>query len=297
MEEILKKLLESEFLSEESKVELTATWGTAVESFKEQTALEVRAELAEQWTQERAAITEKVEKAVEGFIATEFTELKEDVERFRDLESDYAEKLAEEKQQMAVTLGEELDSLVDKIDSFLEYRLNEEMTELKEDMDEVKKNNFGRKIFEAYQAEFGRSFIDEDSIQSKLAEAEDKLADAESRLFEAEQEKKKIDRDEKLKEILAPLSGIKRDQMAIILSNVDTHKLQEAYNVFIGRILKEATEEKVETVLAEAAAETVVTESKVVTGDDSVVIETTTQATDSKFKSELQKTLRLAGVI
>jgi hypothetical protein len=294
MEEILNKLLESEFLNEESKAAISEQWKAAVEVFKEEKALEIRAELAEQWTNEKNALFEKVDSTVEKLLASEVAELHEDIERFRDLEAESAGQLAEEKQRLAVTLGEELDGLVDKIDAFLEYRLNEEMSELKDDIEVVKENEFGRRMYEAFKVEFNSTFVNEDSLQSQIAQLQDQLSDAEERLTEAEEEKKRVDRSKKLDEVLAPLSGIKREQMSIILSAVDTHKLQESYNMYIARVLKESTEEKTEKALTEAAVEEKVA-TKVVTGEE--LVEEVKKPISEEAESELQKTLRLAGVI
>lgn len=292
MDEILAKLLESELLSEETKSELASKFQAATENLREELALEVRAELVEQWTQQRDALIQSVDEKVTEMLSDELTELKEDVSRFRDLEVEYAEKLVEEKHKLASQLAEEIDQLVDKLDAFLEYRISEEMTELKEDLDVVRQNQFGRKIFEAFMGEFNKSFADEDSIQAKLSIAEEKLSDAQTRLYELEQDKKKAERSRVMEEVLSPLSGSKREQMSMILQNVETHKLQEAYNTFVGRILKEQKEEVKEAVLTESAKK-VVEQTKVVTGDKAPEL----VKEDKSAKDDLlQKTLRLAGV-
>src|SRR5437870_1481399 len=97
MDEILQKLLQSELLSEETKAEISEQWTTQVQAFKtqvrEETALTVRSELAEQWINERDELISKVDSFVSEALLREVTELKADIERFRDLEAEYAEKL------------------------------------------------------------------------------------------------------------------------------------------------------------------------------------------------------------
>lgn len=199
--------------------------------------------MIEEWTTQRDALVEAVDEKVTEMLADEMKELREDIERFRDLEVEYTEKLVTEKHALADQLANELDSLVEKLDVFLEYRVNEEMAELKEDLAVVRENEFGREIFEAFNHVFNKSFVDEESIQSQLRVAEDKLADANKRLAEAEAERLEAERAKKLDEALSSLSGVKREQMALILENVETSKISEAYNMFIGRILKEAKAE------------------------------------------------------
>src|ERR1035441_7675610 len=101
MDEILTKLLSSELLSEEAKAEISTKWTTLVEehkaSIREEVTLEVRAEIAEQWASERDTLIENVETFVAKKLDEEVAELKADIERFRDLEAEYAEKMVEEK--------------------------------------------------------------------------------------------------------------------------------------------------------------------------------------------------------
>lgn len=310
MDEILQKLLESELLSEETKNEVSTAITAFVEETKqklrEEATLEVRTELAEQWVAERDALIEKIDIFFEQRIAEEVQELKDDIDRFRDLEAEYAEKLVEEKRSLAEQVDTDLESLIDKIDSFFEVRLAEELEELKEDLNTVRENDFGRRIFEAFVNEFGKNFVDEESVQTKLNIAEGKLRDASKRLSEIEAEKAKMLREKKMEEVLAPLSGSKREQMTFILQNVETAKLNEAYNLFIGRVLKETAAAKpVETVVEDKVVTEAVqiTESvsttTVVTGDNEVVLSEEQKqqaAQDDGRKQALEKTLRLAGV-
>lgn len=286
MDEILQKLLSSELLSEDAKNEISSQWTEAVAQYKadlqEEVTMTVRSELAEQWATERDALVEAVDKFVAEKLDEEVAELKADIERFRDLEAEYAEKIVEEKHSMADQLAEELDSLVDKIDSFFELRLSEEFEELKEDLEIVKQNEFGRKIFEAFATEFNRSHIDENSIQSKLQIAVAKLEDAKKEIGKLEESNAKIVRESKLEKILSPLSGKKREQMAFVLQNVETQRLEEAYSHFINRVLKEDTATTTASTLTEGA--------KFVTGEEQAA--PAKQAAGDKF-SHLRK---LAGI-
>lgn len=276
MDEILQKLLSSELLSEEAKAEISTQWTSAVEQYKttvrEEVTMTVRAEIAEQWTTERDALIENVETFVAKKLEEEVAELKSDIERFRDLEAEYAERIVEEKHSMAEQLATELDQLVDKMDAFFELRLKEEFSELREDLEIVKQNDFGRKIFEAFATEFGKSHIDEDSIQSKLSAAVAKLEDAESTIAKLEESQAKMVRESKLEKILAPLTGKKREQMQFVLANVETSRLEEAYTHFIGRVLKEEAAPAVTSSETQQEADKQTLQesaSVIVTGDES----------------------------
>jgi uncharacterized phage infection (PIP) family protein YhgE len=280
MDEILKKLLESDLLSEDTKAEISTQFKTAVDSFlaeeRSKLEVEIRSTLTEEFVKARDELAEAVDTKVEEFLKTEFDELKEDINKFRDLEVEFAEKLVEEKEKLAQVLGEQLNQLVDKLDAFLEVRLDEEMSELTEDIADVKKLEFGRKIFEAVEAEF-KKFRKGDlsDAEQDLAEAQDRLADATKKLADIEHERLAEARNSKMDELLSALSGNAKEQMKIILSNVSTEKLDEAYKVYIGRVLKESV---VDVKKNEAQPAKIVTESKkvevapvaskIVTGND-----------------------------
>jgi cell fate (sporulation/competence/biofilm development) regulator YlbF (YheA/YmcA/DUF963 family) len=286
MDEILQKLLSSELLSEEAKAEISTQWTTSVDHYKnmvrEEVTMTVRAEIAEQWADERDTLIENVETFVAKKLEEEITDLKGDIERFRDLEAEYAEKIVEEKHSMAETLALEIDQLVDKMDAFFELRLTEEFEDLREDLEVVKQNDFGRKIFEAFATTFSSSYADEDSTQSKLAAAVAKLEDAQQTIGQLEESQSKMVREAKLESILAPLNGKKKEQMAFVLASVETSRLEEAYNHFIGRVLKEDVQ-PVEN------KPTQVNESVLATGNGSVE----TPAPEANKYSHLRK---LAGM-
>lgn len=296
MDEILNKLLESELLSEETKQEISEQWTSSIKEYKqtvrEEVTLDVRAELSEQWVQERDTLIESVDQFITEALKKELDELKGDIDRFRDLEVEMAEKLVEEKHKLAEEVAVELDQLVDKIDAFLEMRLSEEMDELKEDLEIVKQNEFGKRIFEAFSSEYSNSYYDEDSSANKLTVAESKLEDASKRIAELEAGQAKMVRESKMDSILSPLSGKKREQMSFVLQNVETKKLEEAYKFFIGRILKEETDETpAAKVITEAAAKPA---TVLKTGNEQLVEEQDAQAT--RTAASLSQLKRLAGL-
>lgn len=266
MEELLQKLLEAEVLSEDTKKELEEAFNSkleeAVNSAKEDAAADVRTELTEQWIQERDALIEAIDSKVDEFLKGELEELKEDIERFRDLEAEHAEKLVEAKAQMSDELKNDLSELVEKIDAFLEIRLAAEMEELREDIEEQRKNTFGRRVFEAFADEYAAEYADDESLEGTLRETQSRLDDTQTALEEAEKELAKMKRSRKLNEVLSPLSGRPREIMEAILRNVSTDQLEEGYKTFIGRVMRESEEtveeeasEKEDGVLAEGASD------------------------------------------
>ena len=102
MNEILKKLFESEVLTEETKKELTesiqSTINEAVENAKKEAEDKVRGELTTQYLADFEKLVEAVDVKTEEHLKAELAELKEDIQNFRDLETEHAERLVEARQ-------------------------------------------------------------------------------------------------------------------------------------------------------------------------------------------------------
>lgn len=308
MDELLQKLLESEILTEDTKKQLDAAIKTKLNEAKVAAKLEVekevRAQLAEQWVEERDRLVEAIDSKVSDFLVSEVAELKGDIERFRDLEAEYAEKVVENKRQLSEQLKKDMGELVDKLDNFLEIRLNAEINELKEDINVVRKQSFGKKLFEAFAEEFKSNYNDEDSAVASLRETEKKLSETLKVLSTKEKRLADLERSNKLREVLAPLTGRSREIMSAILKNTSTGQLEEGYKTFIGRVLKETVDttpskksgsEKEGKVLAEQKVEKPApqnTKVRVATGD-STVNESHKPGTLTESQIRMQ---RLAGI-
>lgn len=300
MDEILKKLLESDLLSEETKVTLKEQFQTAVDAYlveeRAKVETEVNARLTEEFVKAREELVETLNQKLDEVVSREFEELHNDIEQYRDLEVEYAEKLVEEKEQLAVRFGEEMDQLIEKLDIFLEQRVDAEFDELKEDIVEVKKLELGRKIIESFGAEYKKLFKEDVSkTERDLAEALDKLNDAQKRLADIDRQRVAEARQSKLDELLAPLTGTTREQMKLILNNVSTEKLDEAYKVYLARVLKESSVATSVPAPAKPAAAPL-SESKVVTGNEGEAEEAQTVTESTEPSSALLRMKRLAGL-
>lgn len=268
MDELLKKLFEAELLTEETRVELQTAFqkqlDEAIATARSDATATVTAELNEQWINDREILIEALDSKVTEALSAELAELKEDIERFRDLEAEKANEIAEAKADMAAKLKSDVAQLIEKLNSFLEVRLVAEMDELREDIEDVKKNEFGRKVFESFVTEFKKHYAGDDSVEAKLNETEQRLEDTAAALAEAEKKAAALERTIKLEKVLAPLSGRTKEVMEAILKTVDTNLLEDAYKTYIGRVLKETsvvaeakTSEKEDAVLAEGVKDNV----------------------------------------
>jgi hypothetical protein len=276
MDELLARLLSSELLTEETKEQVSAEFKTLLETViteaRAKAEVEVRAELTEQFVAEREALVEAVDTKVEEFLTKELAELREDINSFRDLEAEYAEKLVDERKAIAEGVKGDMVQLIDNLDVFLEERMTAEFTELKESIDEVKKNQLGLRIFEAMQAEVKGLMVD-DGTQAALAEAKAELENTRKTLTESQAALTKAKRDMKLAQVLEPLTGRSREVMEAILKNTPYEKLEESYNTFISRVLHDSTT-KVEGSEKEGDNSSVLAEGDTTTGDDKTKVVT-----------------------
>lgn len=319
MDELLKKLLSSEVLTEETKKELEEAFkkqiNEAVESAKKDATEKVKTELTEQWVSERDALVEAIDTKVNEFLTQEIKELKDDISSFRDLEAEYAKKLVDEKTTLAETLQKDMGELIEKINSFMEVRLSAEFDELKEDISEVRKVEFGRKVFESFVEQYKTHFVDPDSAEAKLRETEEKLSEAKKVADTSAKKVAGYERQFKMESVLKPLGGKQREVMEMLLKNVATEQLDEGYKTFIGRVVSATntdekdgdTTEKETPVLAEdqsASSKEVKGDKKTVakTGDDETLLAEQAHADEADSKEDapdsefVKKMRKLAGL-
>ena len=291
MNEILKKLLESEILTEASKTELEDAFKTtleeavtqAVEEAKADTIAQTKLELHEQYTKQKEMLIEAIDAKVNDFLIAEA-----------------GVKLAEEKTQLGKQLKEDMATLVGKLNSFLEARIYAEFSEIKADLQEAKKLDFGRQIFEAFLPEYRKNFVDATKTETELHEAKCKLDTLNKKYKNVKKEKEALYRKVKLKEVLSPLSGRQKDIMESILMSYETSRLDEAYKMFINKVLKESvdTDTKKDTVLSESAApaKDYDFDTVIITGDTqpTTIVES---VEDDKFSNSIAYDfMRLAGL-
>jgi hypothetical protein len=151
--------------------------------------------------------------------------------------------------------------------------LKSEMTQLKEDIEHARKNDFGRRIFESFASEYAASHLNEKSETSKLlkavatkqAELEEaaKIVAETQKLVESKEAELRIAKDsasrkEVMSELLGPLGGDKRSVMGELLESVQTEKLRVAYDKYLPAVMNGGTPVKKSQAL---------TEGKEITGD------------------------------
>jgi len=175
--------------------------------------------------------------------------------------------------------------------------LKAEMTQLREDIEAARKNDFGRRIFESFASEYAASHLNEKSETAKLlqvvARKEQELEEAakvvaetqklvESKDAQLRMAKDMASRKEVMSELLGPLTGDKRKVMHELLESVQTDKLRSAFDKYLPAVIAGNAPQKKKQALVEA---------KEVTGNKE-----TNSVSSSKEDANIVDIRRLAGI-
>jgi hypothetical protein len=206
----------------------------------------------------------KLEEFVVEALAKEIADFYEDK---KDLAETKVRLIKEAKSQFAELKGKFVKNSAKLVEGLVTKGLNKEIAQLKEDIDQARENDFGRRIFEAFNAEYQNSLLNEKSETSKLlkvvAEKETQLAEARKSLTEKTQlvESKEAEiarahdmavRKEHMSELLNPLSTEQKEIMSELLESVQTSKLRSSFEKYLPAVLNGSTPEKKKAVLSEA---------------------------------------------
>ena len=145
--------------------------------------------------------------------------------------------------------------------------LRTELKQLKEDIQEAKENNFGRRIFEAFATEFTATHLNEraevkkmqtilDRIEMQLSEARQAAELAEAKADAKETELKRInesiERTRKIDDLMKPLSKDKANVMKQLLESTPTDRLEAAFKKYLSPVMDGKATAPVKTVIAES---------------------------------------------
>lgn len=271
-----------------------------VESFINKTVSKEIQELREDRKHSQSNI-KKLEEFVLKQLAGEVQELHEDRQ---GLAKQRVKLIREHKQ----TLAESKQNFVKKAAKTLEENLNKmvytEIAQYRNDIDRARRNDFGRRIFEAFVGEYMTSHLNESSevkqIQTQMNKLAKKLEESQSQITQREQlleqakvklnaAKDMIGREKMLSEMMAPLSKRQKAIMEELLEHVKTNKLQESFDRYLPAVLNENnTHTQTKQKLSEGVRRTAKT------GDRSASAEQA--ATKADFELEINQLRKLAGI-
>jgi hypothetical protein len=248
---------------------------------------------------DRKAHNEGLEK-LEGFVVHALArEIREFAQDKQDLVNTKVKLVSEARAKLESLKARFVKESADKMTQAVSKHLKAELSQLKEDIQAARENNFGRRIFEAYAAEFGSTHLNEKAEVRKLhniiAEKERKLDEAiqlsyraktlvESKERELRVIRESNERDNTLGELLRPLNKEKQEVMRNLLESVQTSRLKSAFEKYLPAVLADNRPAKATKVIAESVSE--------VTGDKTAArVQEDDASTSNVFELK-----RLAGI-
>ena len=248
---------------------------------------------------DRKAHNEGLEK-LEGFVVHALArEIREFAEDKQDLVNTKVKLVREARAKLETLKSRFVKESAEKMTTAVSKHLKAELSQLKEDIQVARENNFGRRIFEAYATEFGATHLNEKAEVRKLhdiiAQKDRKLDEAiqlttraralvESKERELRIIKESNERENTLGELLRPLNKEKQEVMRNLLESVQTTRLKNAFEKYLPAVLADNKPAKAPKVIAESVTE--------VTGDKSVRV----QEDDVQSESNVFELKRLAGI-
>ena len=216
---------------------------------------------------------EKLESFIVRALASEIKEFAQDK---RDVVETKVRLVREARSKLEQLKTRFIKESAAKMSQSVAKHLKAELSQLHEDIKIARENNFGRRIFEAYAAEFGATHLNEKAEVRKLHQlVNDKnrklkesiaLIEKSKVLVESKEREIRIikesnERNSIMEELISPLNAEKQLVMRNLLESVQTARLKGAFEKYLPAVLADKPA-KTKQVIAESVSE--------VTGDKSM---------------------------
>jgi hypothetical protein len=194
-----------------------------------------------------------LEQFVVDNLAKEITEFQIDK---KDLAETKVRLVREAKSHFNKTKQSFVEKSADKVSQIVEKILQKEIGQLKEDIDFARKNDFGRRIFETFAAEYSNSYLNEKSETAKLLKVIDiknkqiheaKQIASKHKEIAADKEKKisaiseSANRQKIISELVNPLNKEQKEVMLDLLESVQTNRLKKSFDKYLPTVIENKT--------------------------------------------------------
>lgn len=219
-----------------------------MKNFVNESLAEEIAELRRDKREQAKKIAEMEEFVVEA-LANEIAEFHEDK---RDLAETKVKLVREGRKKIDELKTQFVKKSAAAVSETVTNTLKSEIGQLKEDIEAARRNDFGRKIFEAFSNEYTSNYLSERSETAKLlkvvkikdsqlAEAK-KLAQratqlAESAKRENEKLSESVHRERVMNDLIAPLSSEQKRIMQDLLETVQTDRLRTQFDKYLPAVI------------------------------------------------------------
>jgi hypothetical protein len=217
---------------------------------------------------------EKLEQFVIKALAREIREFETDK---RAVVEAKVKLVAEAKTQLEALKAKFISESAKKLSTVVGKHLKGEISQLKEDIQNARENAFGRRLFEAFAAEFSATHMNEKAesrkLMSALEQKDQQLAEsikkikAAQHLIESKEREVRIIKESNLRErtmteLLGTLNEQKAEVMRNLLESVQTPKLKAAFDKYLPAVLNTTSETQAVSAKKQLISESVVTGDK-----------------------------------
>ena len=193
----------------------------------------------------------KLENFVVQALAREITEFARDK---RDVVETKVRLVREARGKLEALKARFVKESAAKMSQAVSRHLRAELSQLQEDIRVARENNFGRRIFEAYAAEFGATHLNEKAevrrLQQLVSDKDNRLAEAielsekarvlvENKNRELRMIRENNERTQIMTELLTPLNQEKAEVMRGLLESVQTARLKSAFEKYLPAVLED----------------------------------------------------------
>ena len=226
--------------------------------------------------EDQKAMAENFSKLEEFIVEALAKEIAEFYEDKKDLAETKVKLVKEAKSKLETIKSSFISRSAKLVSETVTKGLKKEITSLKEDIDQARENDFGRRLFEAFASEYSSSLLNEKSELNKImkvvelkdkqiAEAKAEVAEKQ-KMFEAKSKEAKMlvettERNNVMHELLSPLSKKQREVMSDLLESVQTPKLHSAYDKYLPTVIDSGNTH---------AKKAIITEGTEVTGNKTI---------------------------
>ena len=217
--------------------------------------------------EDQKAMAEKFSQLEEFVVESLSKEIAEFYEDKKDLAETKVKLVREAKTKFAEVKKDFIATSAKKVSETVSKSLRGEITQLKEDIEVARRNDFGRKLFEAFASEYAGSYLNEKSETAKLLKVidmkEKQITEAKTLAVKAKKlaesaanEKKQLVESAKrakiLNDLVSPLGKDQKEIMTDLLESVQTNRLQSAFDKYLPSVIDSKGPAKQKAVLSEA---------------------------------------------
>lgn len=220
-------------------------------------------------------------------LAQELTEFMQDK---TDLAETKVRIIREGREEIKKVKQEFVQRAAKMVESVVDQGLRSEITALKEDIETARRADFGRKLFEAFAAEYQTSYLNEKSETAKLLKVIDvkdlAIKEAAQAVVKAEQVlvsknaeivalKESQERKEIMSQLLAPLNSEQKAIMSELMEGVKTARLNESFDKYLPAVIAGNAPQKKQALVEakEITGNKVISNTKRSSEDDSNIVD------------------------